>query len=111
MRKQDKLLTSENMALLLLKLLTERDMYGYEMKGEICRRSQGTFEVKEGPIYLVLRSLEDNGYVTTELVRVGVRKERRYYYITEEGRKLLDRKMAEWQAYVQAMHDVMNPQE
>ena len=49
--------------LLVLSLLAGEDMYGYQMIVELGRRSNHTFEMKEGTLYPVLHGLEKDGYV------------------------------------------------
>ena len=49
--------------LLVLSLLSGEDMYGYQMIVELGRRSNRTFEMKEGTLYPVLHGLEKDGYV------------------------------------------------
>ena len=55
----DKSLVSGSMALLILKLLSEKDMYGYEMIDTLRNRSENVFELKAGTLYPLLHSLED----------------------------------------------------
>ena len=49
--------------LLLLKLLSTEDMYGYQIILELARRSSNVFEMKEGTLYPVLHGMEREGYV------------------------------------------------
>lgn len=49
--------------LLVLSLLAGEDMYGYQMIVELARRSDHTFEMKEGTLYPVLHGLERQGMV------------------------------------------------
>ena len=44
--------------LLLLKLLSSEDMYGYQIILELARRSSNVFEMKEGTLYPVLHGME-----------------------------------------------------
>ena len=44
--------------LLLLKLLSTEDMYGYQIILELARRSSNVFEMKEGTLYPVLHGME-----------------------------------------------------
>ena len=47
----DKTLVSGSVTMLLLKLLSEKDMYGYEMISTLRERSQNVFELKAGSLY------------------------------------------------------------
>lgn len=103
----DKTLASGSATMLLLKLLSERDMYGYEMIDTLRRRSQNVFEMKAGTLYPLLHSLEEKGLVTVyEQENAG--KTRKYYSITKAGRKTLAQKKEEWEQYAQAVFDVLS---
>ena len=55
--------TMDHAQLLVLSLLAGEDMYGYQMIVELARRSDHTFEMKEGTLYPVLHGLERDGAV------------------------------------------------
>jgi len=94
----DKTLLSGSMGTMLLKLLSEKDMYGYEMIETLSKRSQNVFELKVGTLYPLLHSLESKKYlVSYEKVESG--KMRKYYSITGEGKKFLKSKLEEWDTY------------
>ena len=59
----DKNLVQGSMALLLLRLLETKDMYGYEMIEALRSKSNNVFELKAGTLYPLLHSLESKGYV------------------------------------------------
>ena len=63
--KVDKTLVSGSTAMLLLKLLSEKDMYGYEMIEVLRNRSQNVFELKAGTLYPLLHTLEDKNYLNS----------------------------------------------
>ena len=64
--------------MLILKLLSEKDMYGYEMIDTLRQKSQNVFELKAGTLYPLLHSLEDKGFLTVyEQEAAG--KTRKYY--------------------------------
>ena len=60
----DRSLVSGSIPLLVMKLLENRDMYGYEMIEELKNRSDDTFHLKAGTLYPLLHSLEEKGCVT-----------------------------------------------
>ena len=62
--KIDKSLVSGSTTMLLLKLLEEKDMYGYEMIEALRERSQNVFELKAGTLYPLLHNLEEKGMLT-----------------------------------------------
>ncbi|MBR2896065.1 MAG: helix-turn-helix transcriptional regulator, partial [Oscillospiraceae bacterium] len=56
-------LVSGSMGMLVMKLLEERDLYGYQMIEELKHRSDDTFHLKAGSLYPLLHGLEEKGYV------------------------------------------------
>lgn len=102
----DKTLLSGSMTMLLLKLLDEKDMYGYEMIDTLRKKSNNVFELKAGTLYPLLHGLESKGLLKSyEQDFVG--KTRKYYSITKEGRGLLEKKTVEWNEYKNAVSSVL----
>ena len=91
----DRSLVSGSTTMLLLKLLSEKDMYGYEMIETLREKSQNVFELKAGTLYPLLHGMEDKKYLTVYEKEVGG-KVRKYYSITKTGRKVLEEKKEEW---------------
>ena len=102
----DKALLSGSTSLLLLKLLEEGDMYGYQMVELLRERSDSTFDLKAGTLYPLLHTLEQKGFVTAYEQMEGGR-ERRYYAITEAGKRQLAEKREEWESYSHAVNRVL----
>ncbi|MBD5393427.1 MAG: PadR family transcriptional regulator [Lachnospiraceae bacterium] len=102
----DKTLVSGSMTMLILKLLSEKDMYGYEMIDTLRQRSQNVFELKAGTLYPLLHGLEEKNLLTSYEEEV-LGKVRKYYSISKEGRRILEKKKAEWQEYSRAVSQVL----
>lgn len=102
----DKTLLSGSMGMMLLRLLSEKDMYGYEMIDTLRQRSQNVFELKAGTLYPLLHGLEEKYFLTSYEQEV-LGKMRKYYRITKEGRRRLEEKKAEWQEYTRAVSSVL----
>lgn len=102
----DKSLVSGSMTMLLLKLLEEKDMYGYEMIETLRERSNNVFELKAGTLYPLLHNLESKGYVASYEKDAGG-KTRKYYSITKAGRKASDDKKKEWEEYSRGVRGVI----
>lgn len=101
----DKSLVSGSTTMLVLKLLEEKDMYGYEMidtPGKI----KECIELKAGTLYPLLHGLEEKGFVES-YEKEAVGKIRKYYHITRSGKKELKKKSEEWKEYSKAVLDVM----
>ncbi|MFF2889703.1 PadR family transcriptional regulator [Paenibacillus sp. NPDC057967] len=93
--KINKELMKGSTVILILSLLGRKDMYGYEMTKEIERSSANVFTFKEGTLYPILHTLEVERMVEAYWNEEGGRK-RKYYRITEEGRRQLEEKHKEW---------------
>ena len=104
--KIDKSLISGSTTMLLLKLLEEKDMYGYEMIEVLRERSQNVVELKAGTLYPLLHNLEEKGLLTVYEREAG-NKVRKYYSITKNGKKTLDEKKGEWELYSKAVASVL----
>lgn len=61
--KVNKNMVSGNSAMLVLKLLSEKDMYGYEMIDALAKRSNNIFELKAGALYPMLHGMVQSGYL------------------------------------------------
>lgn len=102
----NKTLVSGSMTMLLLKLLSEKDMYGYEMISVLRERSQNVFELKAGTLYPLLHGMEEKHLLFAYEQEV-LGKVRKYYGITKEGRKMLAEREGEWKQYAQAVTRVL----
>ena len=103
----DRSLVSGSMALLVMKLLEEQDMYGYQMIDTLKQRSDDTFRLKAGTLYPLLHGLEEKGLVSAYEREAAAGKPRRYYHLTEEGRAALAEKEASWKEYARAVQRVL----
>lgn len=103
----DKKLMNISISMLLLKLLEEQDMYGYEMIKELDFRSENVFSLKEGTLYPVLHALETDGAIESYEKVAETGRVRKYYHITSTGTKILAEKTKEWSAYQNAVNQVI----
>ena len=103
----NKNLISGSTTLLILRLLEEKDLYGYEMIELLRQRSKNVFELKAGTLYPLLHSLEVKGFLTSYESEANG-KIRKYYQITKSGRRFLREQKEEWQTYAQAVANVLN---
>ena len=105
--KIDKSLMSGSTTLLILSLLSREEMYGYQMITELSRRSDRTFELKEGTLYPLLHGLEADRLVTVQEKEAENGRIRKYYCITKKGRKVLREKKAEWNTFTEKVNAVV----
>ena len=81
--------------LLLLRLLNEQEMYGYELVRAIKNVTNQAISLGEGVIYPVLHSLERNGSLKAKRKAVSGRT-RVYYSVTKKGRDRLEKLRDDW---------------
>lgn len=103
----DKALLSGSTTMLILKLLEEKDMYGYQMIDELSKKSDNTFNLKAGTLYPLLHRLENAELVTSYDDNADSDRVRKYYHLSNKGKKLLKDKQAEWTAYSKAVNKVL----
>jgi len=99
--------TMDHAQLLVLSLLAGEDMYGYQMIVELARRSDHTFEMKEGTLYPVLHGLERDGAVEAYQQEAPTGRMRKYYRITRKGLRLLDEKKEEWVEFTHTVNAIL----
>ncbi len=92
---------------LVLSLLAEEPMYGYQIAKELERRSEGYFDFKEGTLYPLLHRMEREGLVRGEWQVVEKGPSRKYYHITEEGKRILEESAAEWTTFSQRLLKIL----
>ncbi len=81
--------------LLLLRLLDQQEMYGYELVRSIRQVTGEAISLGEGVMYPVLHSLEKSGSLRSRRKAVGGRT-RVYYALTRKGRERLDKLRSDW---------------
>jgi PadR family transcriptional regulator PadR len=87
----------------VLQLLARREMYGYELIGELDERTAGVLAMGQSTLYPMLYHLEAKGLIRGRWRRVESGRRRKYYGITTTGREVLRRKRAEWEELFDAM--------
>jgi PadR family transcriptional regulator PadR len=87
--------------MILLKLLSEEDMYGYQLAQECKKRSNGSYAILEGSMYPILYRLEEANYISCYEKKVGKRMTRVYYHMENTGKEYLTKTI---EAYYDALH-------
>ena len=76
--------------LIILHLLCERDMYGYEIKKEIAERTKGAVTFAESSLYIPLLRMASRNLISSRKETVVGKRFRTYYHIEELGKKYHD---------------------
>ncbi len=97
-RKFQKELNGGTSALVLLSVMSraENPMYGYQIAKLIEAQTEEVDIMKQGALYPVLRSLESNGLLESEVEPSVSGPPRRYYKITGDGRVILEKWIEIW---------------
>lgn len=105
--KINKELLKGSTTVLILSLLNRKDMYGYEMIKEIEVKSKNVFSFKEGTLYPILHALEHENYIESYWDSSQGARKRKYYKITDHGKKILDEKEKEWKLFSSTVNNVL----
>lgn len=92
---------------ILLYLIDEIPMYGYQIIKELEKRTTGYIKLRGGTIYPVLQRLEGKGLVKSRWHQITKRQQRRYYEITDKGRHFLANRLAEWEDFSTAVSAII----
>lgn len=93
---------------IILKLLTsEVKMYGYQLSQRARELTRGELEMTEGALYPALHKLEAEGLIYSEVQNVGGR-DRKYYLLTEKGKKQQEVREAEMKSYLFNLSTIFN---
>ena len=82
-------------------------MYGYQIIKEVESLTNNKLKLTEGALYPTLHKLEENGVLITNLVRVDGRM-RKYYQLTENGKKETVGKVQELFDFIENMQTLAN---
>ena len=82
---------------IILAHLLEQDSYGYQINKDIMKKTDNRCELKEATLYSAFRRLEQAGYIRTYWGDEKVGARRRYYSITEEGRRAYQVYKRDWE--------------
>ena len=81
---------------MILRLLVDKPMYGYQIVKELQARSEGYFDLEQGTLYPALHRLEKDSLVHSEWQVVEDGPSRKYYHITDKGQAELEKSAQKW---------------
>ena len=96
--------------LLVLHLLRQKPMHGYDLVQTIREASGMKLDFGEGCIYPLLHRLEEQKFLASKRELVGGRN-RIVYRVTKQGQKRLNESIATWQSIVAAVNNVLQGSE
>src|SRR5262245_15392666 len=89
--------------LLVLRTLSLGSMHGWGINQRIQQLSKGVLEANQGSRYPALQRLEQKGWIDSDWQTTENNRRARYYTLTTDGRKALQRETGEWRRYVAAV--------
>ena len=84
---------------ILLAALSEEDSYGYSISKRVHEITDGELQLKEATLYTTFRRLESAGVIESYWGDENAGARRRYYHLTEAGRRLCEENKSDWRRY------------
>jgi transcriptional regulator len=103
----DSELLKGTLSLVILSLVSQRPMYGYEIAATVHELTNGSFAWREGSLYPNLHKLEADGLVDGRWEEKPTGRKRRYYHITRQGRAALSQKVRSWNGLCQGVNRIL----
>lgn len=96
--------------MIVLFLLQKEEMYGYQLRQEFAKRSDGYYQLPDASLYPTLYRLVENGFIAEREVIID-RRLRRYYHIEPAGKARLDATLGEYLKMTEAIGKVLSYEE
>lgn len=96
---------------MILSLLLRRESYGYKILQDVMELSGGTLDWSEALLYPVLHKLEKDGLIRSQWKTSGENRMRKYYSLTESGRRELAEEKERWLSIHEAFVRLWTPSE
>ena len=82
--------------LLILKSLTREPLHGWGIAKRILQLSDDVLSVQQGSLYPALHRLEHQGWLEAEWRETGTGPQAKFYSLTEDGRRQLEKELESW---------------
>jgi len=92
----------------ILNLLNNKKMYGYEIIKVVNEKTNNAFQWKEGTLYPCLHRLEAAKLIESEWQIAENNKARKYYTLTRKGAAVLVEKKEEWAVFAKSVNVLLN---
>ncbi|MEO1128114.1 MAG: helix-turn-helix transcriptional regulator [Planctomycetota bacterium] len=87
----------------VLRLLQAGEMYGYELAEALAQRSDGLLAMGHSTLYPLLYNLEGKGHIEAHWTTAESGRRRKYYRLTDAGRRRLAESTEQWRTLARAM--------
>ena len=92
---------------IILAQLIKGDSYGYEINKTIQTITNDEFELKEATLYTAFRRLETGGFIISYWGDENIGARRRYYTITDEGKRLYEENVHDWNRIKEMINNLL----
>ena len=94
--------------MVVLQLLKDSDMYGYQLVHELNEKSGGLFIIKEGTLYPSLYRIIEKNYISCKSELVGKKRTRIYYHVEKEGLEALENMKTDYSSIAAGIANILN---
>ena len=94
--------------MLILYLLRDEDLYGYQLTQLFAAKSLGTYTMLEGTLYSILFRMVAAGYLSEYEMLVGKKRKRRYYHLEESGKVYFEQLVKEFDVVVAGINRILD---
>ena len=109
MTQADTQLLRGTLHVLILRLLSNDALHGYEIARRLQLLSDGALGIEDGALYQALHRMQERGWLDSRWGHAETGKRARFYSLTREGRQRLDLETASWVRYAAAVLKVLEP--
>lgn len=95
--------------MLVLRTLVLSPLHGYGISKAIRSNSNDVLDIEFGSLYPALKRLEAKGWVSAKWEVSESNRKAKYYRLTPQGRKQLQREHSKWEEFVSAVSQIMGP--
>ena len=109
MTDEDRGLLPGTVDLVILQTLTAGPRHGFAISRSIHARSDGELELQDSALYQALHRIEKSGWIEAEWGISDKGRRAKYYRLTAEGERQLEREKGFWNRYAAAVFNVLRP--
>lgn len=95
--------------MLILRILALEPMHGWALSQRLKQMSKDVLQVGPGSLYPALHKLEQEGWITAEWLVSDTKRRVKFYSLTREGRKQLERQTSDWKRLSRAITAIVVP--
>ncbi len=102
-------LVQGTLSMLILRILALEPMHGWALSQRLKQMSKDVLQVSPGSLYPALHNLEQEGWITAEWLVSDTKRRVKFYSLTRQGRKQLERQTADWKRLSGAITAIVAP--